>query len=313
MNFANQAHFRSTLNDSSKTSAFRNSNSSCCKQTPSPTSMLLLAPPCAFWCTGDWRQQGSPLPRQRLGQSRDALAADGLLDVVTCVFNCNVMDALSEYHAPGSVPQSHQDMAQQHDDKTQWPVQRQSRLCDTSHLFANTGRRLLLKSQTTKRWKSNKFTPVVSHKAPITLKAMEKWPLSTPCAKCSHTSTWRTNAEQNQIRPRDALPCGFCLWPRDAGGKTGAPIVFGPNAAPGFQVHSAKDGERLKLGNVEIEVLHTPGHTMESTTYLLRNEAGSFRAVFSETPCFWEMWGDLIWPKRATSPSRISPATSTTA
>ena len=68
--------------------------------------------------------------------------------------------------------------------------------------------------------------------------------------------------------------------------KTGAPIVFGPNATPGFEVHSAKDGERLKLGNVEIEVLHTPGHTMESTTYLLRNEAGNPHAIFSGDTLF---------------------------
>ncbi len=63
--------------------------------------------------------------------------------------------------------------------------------------------------------------------------------------------------------------------------KTGAPIVFGPHANPDFQAHIATDGERLKLGNVEIEVLHTPGHTMESTTFLLRDEAGNPHAIFS--------------------------------
>jgi len=68
--------------------------------------------------------------------------------------------------------------------------------------------------------------------------------------------------------------------------KTGAPIVFGPNAHPGFDFHSAKDGERLKLGNVEIEVLHTPGHTMESTTYLLRDEEGNPHAIFSGDTLF---------------------------
>ena len=68
--------------------------------------------------------------------------------------------------------------------------------------------------------------------------------------------------------------------------KTGAPIVFGPNAVPGFEFHSAKDGERLKLGNVEIEVLHTPGHTMESTTFLLRDEEGNPHAIFSGDTLF---------------------------
>lgn len=68
--------------------------------------------------------------------------------------------------------------------------------------------------------------------------------------------------------------------------KTGAPIVFGPNASPEFETHAATDGEKLKLGNVEIEVLHTPGHTMESTTYLLRDEAGQPHAIFSGDTLF---------------------------
>ncbi len=68
--------------------------------------------------------------------------------------------------------------------------------------------------------------------------------------------------------------------------KTGAPIVFGPNASPEFETHSAADGERLKLGNIEIEVLHTPGHTMESTTYLLRDENGKPHAIFSGDTLF---------------------------
>jgi len=68
--------------------------------------------------------------------------------------------------------------------------------------------------------------------------------------------------------------------------KTGAPIVFGPNASPEFETHSAADGERLKLGNIEIEVLHTPGHTMESTTYLLRDETGKPHAIFSGDTLF---------------------------
>ena len=68
--------------------------------------------------------------------------------------------------------------------------------------------------------------------------------------------------------------------------KTGAPIVFGPNAAPDFDMHMATDGERLTLGDVEIEVLHTPGHTMESTTYLLRNEDGNPHAMFTGDTLF---------------------------
>ena len=68
--------------------------------------------------------------------------------------------------------------------------------------------------------------------------------------------------------------------------KTGAPIVFGPNASTDFEAHVATDGERLKLGDIEIEVLHTPGHTMESTTYLLRDEQGLSHAIFSGDTLF---------------------------
>src|SRR4051812_28979902 len=52
---------------------------------------------------------------------------------------------------------------------------------------------------------------------------------------------------------------------------THAQIVFGPDAKPAYPAYIAKDGERLKLGNVEIEVLHTPGHTIESTCFLVYN------------------------------------------
>ena len=68
--------------------------------------------------------------------------------------------------------------------------------------------------------------------------------------------------------------------------KTGATIVFGPNAKPEFDAHIAADGEVIKLGNITIEVLHTPGHTMESTTYLLKDEAGKPVAIFTGDTLF---------------------------
>lgn len=68
--------------------------------------------------------------------------------------------------------------------------------------------------------------------------------------------------------------------------KTGAKIVFGPTAQPNYDAHIAKDGEELKLGNVTIKVLHTPGHTMESTTYLLRDESGKDYAIFTGDTLF---------------------------
>ncbi|MGV3767230.1 MAG: MBL fold metallo-hydrolase [Chitinophagaceae bacterium] len=72
----------------------------------------------------------------------------------------------------------------------------------------------------------------------------------------------------------------------DLAGKTGAKIVYGPNAQPSFDFYSAKDGEELKLGNVTIKVLHTPGHTMESTCYLLKDESGKETALFSGDTLF---------------------------
>lgn len=72
----------------------------------------------------------------------------------------------------------------------------------------------------------------------------------------------------------------------DLAGKTGAKIVYGPNAQPSFDFYSAKDGEELKLGKITIKVLHTPGHTMESTCYLLKDEQGKDTALFSGDTLF---------------------------
>lgn len=68
--------------------------------------------------------------------------------------------------------------------------------------------------------------------------------------------------------------------------KTGAPIVFGPTANPSFDATIAEDGQILKLGKVGIKVLHTPGHTMESTTFLLIDEDGNDHAIFSGDTLF---------------------------
>jgi len=72
----------------------------------------------------------------------------------------------------------------------------------------------------------------------------------------------------------------------DLAQKTGAEIVFGPTANPSFKIHGATDGEILTLGNVKIKVLHTPGHTMESTCYLLIDEKGKETALFSGDTLF---------------------------
>jgi glyoxylase-like metal-dependent hydrolase (beta-lactamase superfamily II)/rhodanese-related sulfurtransferase len=72
----------------------------------------------------------------------------------------------------------------------------------------------------------------------------------------------------------------------DLAKETGATIVFGPNASTKFDIHVAEDGEEFKLGDVTIRVLHTPGHTMESTTYLLLDEKGREHAIFSGDTLF---------------------------
>lgn len=72
----------------------------------------------------------------------------------------------------------------------------------------------------------------------------------------------------------------------DLGKITGAPIVYGPNTETNYPVTVAKDGERFSLGKISIEVLHTPGHTLESTCYLLRDEDGKPHAVFTGDTLF---------------------------
>lgn len=72
----------------------------------------------------------------------------------------------------------------------------------------------------------------------------------------------------------------------DLAAKTGAKIVYGPTANTQFDCHIAEDGEVLKVGDVTIQVMHTPGHTMESTTYLLKDESGKDYAIFSGDTLF---------------------------
>ena len=67
---------------------------------------------------------------------------------------------------------------------------------------------------------------------------------------------------------------------------TGAPIIFGPNANPIYEAVIAEDGQVIKIGNSTITVLHTPGHTMESTTYLLKDSKGKDHAIFTRDTLF---------------------------
>ena len=72
----------------------------------------------------------------------------------------------------------------------------------------------------------------------------------------------------------------------DLSKETGAPIVYGPNAACEFDCISAVDGQEFKIGDIIIKVLHTPGHTMESTTFLLKDENGKDHCIFSGDTLF---------------------------
>jgi glyoxylase-like metal-dependent hydrolase (beta-lactamase superfamily II)/rhodanese-related sulfurtransferase len=89
----------------------------------------------------------------------------------------------------------------------------------------------------------------------------------------------------------------------DLAAKTGASIVFGPTAAPKFKAHIATDGEELKVGNVTFKVLHTPGHTMESTTYLLKDEDGKEVAIFTGDTLFL---GDVGRPDLAQKAAHLT-------
>lgn len=68
--------------------------------------------------------------------------------------------------------------------------------------------------------------------------------------------------------------------------ETGAPIIYGPNANPSFDAVIAEDGQEFKVGEITIKALHTPGHTMESTTYLLKDKDGKDHAIFSGDTLF---------------------------
>jgi len=85
--------------------------------------------------------------------------------------------------------------------------------------------------------------------------------------------------------------------------ETGAPIIYGPNAETSFDAIIAKDGQVFQLGDVTITVLHTPGHTMESSVYLLKNKNGKDHAIFSGDTLFL---GDVGRPDLAQKMGEIT-------
>jgi glyoxylase-like metal-dependent hydrolase (beta-lactamase superfamily II)/rhodanese-related sulfurtransferase len=89
----------------------------------------------------------------------------------------------------------------------------------------------------------------------------------------------------------------------DLGKATGAPIVFGPGTRTKFPVHVAKDGETFMIGDLTIVVMHTPGHTLESTCYLLKDASGKDHCVFTGDTLFV---GDVGRPDLAQKDAEIT-------
>lgn len=97
-------------------------------------------------------------------------------------------------------------------------------------------------------------------------------------------------AESNQAKIKYVFEthfhADFVSGHLDLSKKTGAPIVYGPNAKPAFEALIATDGQVFTIGNITLTVLHTPGHTMESTCYLLKDEKGKAVGLFSGDTLF---------------------------
>ena len=72
----------------------------------------------------------------------------------------------------------------------------------------------------------------------------------------------------------------------DLAKKAGATIVYGPTAKPGFEAHLSTDGEVFNVGKAKVKVIHTPGHTMESTTYLVIDESGKEHGIITGDTLF---------------------------
>ena len=89
----------------------------------------------------------------------------------------------------------------------------------------------------------------------------------------------------------------------DLATATGATIVYGPGTVTHFPVHVAKDGEVFDIGKLKVSVLHTPGHTLESSCYLLKNEEGKDHAVFTGDTLFV---GDVGRPDLAQKTNEIT-------
>lgn len=98
----------------------------------------------------------------------------------------------------------------------------------------------------------------------------------------------KANAEKAKIKYvfETHFHADFVSGHVDLASKTGATIVYGPGAETSYESYTARDGEEFKIGTITIKTLHTPGHTLESTTYLLIDEDGNNHAIFSGDTLF---------------------------
>ncbi len=104
------------------------------------------------------------------------------------------------------------------------------------------------------------------------------------------TGPYLEKAKQNNVKIKYIFEthfhADFVSGHLDLADKTGAQIVYGPKADTTYEKYTSKDGEEFKLGDVTFRVLHTPGHTPESTTYLLLDENGDEYAIFTGDTLF---------------------------
>ncbi len=91
----------------------------------------------------------------------------------------------------------------------------------------------------------------------------------------------------------------------DLAKKTGATIVFGPSAKTAYDIHEAKDGEMFPIGNINLQLIHTPGHTMESSSYVLIDENENKPYLFSGDALFI---GDVGRPDLAVKQGTLTEA-----
>ena len=121
------------------------------------------------------------------------------------------------------------------------------------------------------------------------------------------TEPYLKKANQNESRIKYIFEthfhADFVSGHLDLAQKTGAQIVFGPQAQTAYEKYEASDGEEFVLGKVKIRVLHTPGHTPESTSYLLFDEEGREHALFTGDTLFI---GDVGRPDLAQKKGSLS-------